>query len=325
MQASLLPIGLGAGAVSALLAATAFSGSSFSLFLLPLTPLPILLAGLGWRHHAGLVAAISTSVAVALLSGNHAGLGFAVTIGLPAWWLAYLALLARSDKEGSPTEWYPVGRLVVWCAVIGAAAVAVAIPLIGSSLEEVRETLRDFFVKGWQEAAQAGRPMPLPRGQDLKPIADIMALVLPIFAATMLTQLWILNLWLAGRIVRASGRLVRPWPDIANMELPRAATLALLGGFAGSFLPGLPGFVAELVSATFLIAFILLGLAVLHVTTRATSARGFILVALYALLVLMPWVAVFVAALGLTEQLFGIRRRFGSPPGDPPPAAANLP
>ena len=29
----------------------------------------------------------------------------------------------------------------------------------------------------------------------------------------------LLNFWLAGRITRASGRLPRPWPDIAGIEL----------------------------------------------------------------------------------------------------------
>lgn len=323
MQTGVLPIGLGAGAVSALLAATALTGSPFATFILPFTPLPILLAGLGWRHHAGLVAAISSSLVLLMIAGPVIGLGFAIALGLPAWWLAYLALLARSD-DPSATEWYPVGRLVAWCAAIGAVVVALTIPLIGGSLEEVRGALRGFFAETWKAATQMGRTFPLPAGQDPKPIFDMMALAFPILVATLFTQLWLFNLWLAGRIVRASGKLVRPWPDITGFELPRAATLALLGGFAGSLLPGLPSLVAELFSSTFLTAFMLLGLAVMHVTTRAAPARALILFALYALLVFMPWLAVFLAGLGLAEQLIGIRRRFGPPPGDPP-VAANLP
>lgn len=325
MQARLLPIGVGAGTVSALLYAAAASGSPLALALLYIAPLPILLAGIGWRHHAGIVGAVFGALALTLLIGPKTGLYFAVAVGLPAWWLAYLALLARPGEDGAPAEWYPVGRLVAWCAALGALLVAATIPMVATSLEEYRATLREVFSKALSSAGPAGQPPQLPGGQDLNALIDFMALLAPGLAATFWTLTSILNLWLAGRIVRASGRLVRPWPDLAWMELPKGATFALLGGFAGSFLPGLPSLVAELVSATFMMVFMLLGLATMHVATRATPARGFILVALYALLVLMPWISVFVATLGLTEQLFGIRRRFGAPPGAPPPAAATLP
>lgn len=320
MQVGVITIGLAAGAVSALLYAAAASGSPLALALLYIAPLPVLLAGIGWRHHAGIAGAVFGALALTLLVGPKTGVYFAIAVGFPAWWLAYLALLARQSEDGRPPEWYPVGRLVAWCAALGALLVAATVPLVASSLEEYRAALREVFSKAL-EAGPAGQKVELPGGQDPKPLIDFMALLAPGLAATFWTLTSILNLWLAGRIVRASGRLVRPWPDVARMELPRAATWALLGGFAGSFLPGLPSLLAELLSATFMMAFMLLGLAVMHVTTRSAPARGLILFALYALLVLQPWVAIFIAGLGLAEQLIGIRRRFGPPPGGPPAAA----
>lgn len=324
MQIGVLSIGLGAGAVSALLYAAAASGSPLALALLYVAPLPILLAGIAWRHHAGIAGAIFGALALTLLVGPKTGVYFAIAVGLPAWWLAYLALLARQSDDGGPAEWYPVGRLVAWCAALGALLVAATVPLVASSLEEYRAALREVFSKALEGATASGQKVELPGGQDPKPLIDFMALLAPGLAATFWTLTSILNLWLAGRIARASGRLVRPWPDVARMELPRAATWALIGGFAGSMLPGLPSLVAELLSATFMMAFMLLGLATMHVTTRAVPARGLILFALYALLILQPWIAIFIAGLGLTEQLIGIRRRFGPPPGGPP-AAANIP
>jgi len=325
MQAGVFIIGIGAGAVSALLYAAAASGSPLALALLYIAPLPILLAGIGWRHHAGIVGAVSGALALTLLVGPKTGVYFAVAVGFPAWWLAYLALLAKPGEDGAPAEWYPVGRLVAWCAALGALLVAATVPLVASSLEEYRSALREVFSKALESAGPAGQRVELPGGQDPKPLIDFMALLAPGLAATFWTLTSIVNLWLAGRIVRASGRLVRPWPDVARMDLPRAATWALLGGFAGSFLPGLPSLLAELLSATFMMAFMLLGLATMHVTTRSAPARGLILFALYVLLILQPWVAIFLAGLGLAEQLFGLRRRFGPPPGGPPAAAATLP
>jgi hypothetical protein len=325
-SAPLLLIGVAAGSVSALLYAAAASGSPLALMLLYVAPLPILIAGVGWRHHAGLVGAGFGMVALALAIGPRTGLYFALAVGLPAWWLAYLALLARPGDTEADTEWYPVGRLVAWTAGLGALLVAATVPLVASSLEEYRAALRDVFSKALLGAVPGVEPPKLPGGQDPKALIDLMAVVAPGLAATVWTLSSLVNLWLAGRICRASGRLTRPWPDVAAMDLPRGAALILAAGFLGSFLPGLPSLVAELFAATFTLAFALLGLAVMHVATRRVPARGLILFGLYAMLTLQPWIAVFLAGVGLAEQLFGVRRRFGPPPGgSPPTATAPLP
>lgn len=318
-------IGLGAGAASALLYAAAASGSPVALMLLYVAPLPILLAGVGWRHHAGLTGAAFGAVALTLTIGPKPGLYFALVVGLPAWWLAYLTLLARPGASEADTEWYPVGRLVCWCAALGALLVAATIPLVATNLEEYQAALRGVFAKALEGAGAAGEIPKLPGGQDPKALIDLMAVLAPGLAATFWTLSSIANLWLAARITRASGRLVRPWPDLAHMDLPRGAAIAMLAGFAGSFLPGLPSLVAELFAGTFLMAFTLLGLAVMHVTTRNLPARGLILFALYALLLLQPWIVIFLAGLGLAERLIGLRRRFGPPPGGPPTATVPLP
>src|SRR5215207_9936412 len=112
-------VGLGAGAAAALLFASVASGSMAAIFLFYLAPLPILIAALGWSHWAGLIAAASATTAVAILSGS---LFIAVpVIAFGAWWLGYLALLGRpaTNGGGSALEWYPVGRLIMWAALIG--------------------------------------------------------------------------------------------------------------------------------------------------------------------------------------------------------------
>lgn len=326
MTASLFLIGLGAGAASALLYVAAATGLSIALLLLYVAPLPILLAGIGWRHHAGLVGAIFGALVLSLAVGPKTGFFFMLAVGAPAWWLAYLALLARPGASEADTEWYPVGRLVVWCAIIGAALIAATIPLVANDLESYRAALREVFSQALvgPSAEAAGAPK-LPGGQDPKVLIDLMATLAPLLAATVWTMSSLFNVWLAARICRASGRLVRPWPDLARMELPRGALAGIGAAFLASFLPGLLGLVAELFAATMSTAFLLLGLAVLHVTTRAVPARGLVLFALYALLLLQPWISIFLIGVGIAEQFFGLRRRFGPPPGGPPTAAATLP
>ncbi|GLK80010.1 DUF2232 domain-containing protein [Methylopila turkensis] len=322
MTPPLILIGLGAGLSSALLYASATSGSPLALILFYVAPLPILLAGLGWRHHAGLIGAVVAALAIGLVFGPWAATFHFVMIGAPSWWLAYLALLARPGATESATEWYPIGRLVLWASVIGATLIALTIPLVGASLEEYRATLKALF----EQALQSDRPgAPQLPAENRDAIINLMTALLPIMAAAMWTIVSLANLWLAGRITRASGRLTRPWPDLPGLTYPRQATLAFLGATAASLLPGLAGFAAELYAATFLVAFALLGLAVVHTTTRVAPTRGLILFGVYALLLIQPWVGVFLAALGVAEQTVGVRKRFGPPPGPPPTATAPKP
>ena len=106
-----LGIGIGAGLVSALLFGVLLKATPLAIVLYLLAPLPILIVGLGWSHKAALVAAATGSLALALVVSPFLGLGFGTYLALPAWWLAYLALLGRPRADGQ-LEWYPTGRLL---------------------------------------------------------------------------------------------------------------------------------------------------------------------------------------------------------------------
>src|ERR1700712_2005126 len=122
-------VGLGAGAAAALLFASVTSGTWMSVPLFYLAPLPIMIAGIGWSHWSALVAAVVASAALGAGFGGVFFFAFLAGAGLPAWWLGYLALLARpGDGRAATLEWYPPGRLVVWAAVLAALVVIVAIP-----------------------------------------------------------------------------------------------------------------------------------------------------------------------------------------------------
>src|SRR6476661_6568129 len=140
----IVPIGIGAGAAAALLFASLGSGSPFAFVLFYLSPLPILIAGIGWSYVAGLIAAVFATACLGLLRDGYLALAFAVTIALPAWWLGYLALLARPADGVSPDklEWYPAGRIVLWAALIGAAVVVIAIPFFGTDAQSFQDTVK---------------------------------------------------------------------------------------------------------------------------------------------------------------------------------------
>src|SRR4051794_7873758 len=121
-------IGAGAGLASALLFAVITTGNPLAVLLYFVAPLPVILAALGWNHRAGLVAAACGFAFVALLLSVKAGLAFVLSVAAPAWWFAYLCLLAR--QENGSVEWYPIGRLLMWIALLSAiltTAVSVSI------------------------------------------------------------------------------------------------------------------------------------------------------------------------------------------------------
>jgi hypothetical protein len=117
------------------------------------------------------------------------------------------------------------------------------------------------------------------------------------------------NLWLAGLVVRLSGRLRRPWPDLTALSFPPLAAV-LYGAFlAGAFLPGLPGHVARLFAATLTMAFALVGLAVVHTVTRGIQGRAAILLGTYGCVLFLLWPILVMTIIGVAETLFGLRDR----------------
>jgi hypothetical protein len=315
-------VGLGAGAAAALLCASIASGSMFATLLLYLSPLPIMIAALGFSHWAGLLAALTAAAGLGSVLGFFFFAGFLLGMALPAWWLAYLALLARPSP--GQVEWYPIGRVVLWAAGLGAAIVTIAILQNGTDQETIRAALRKGFdeIIRAQIPGSAGGPLtPEERGRLL----DVFVVLFPPAAAVSLLVINSFNLWLAGRIVLVSGRLSRPWPDISALALPFAAPIALAVSVAGAFAPDVVGMVCGIVAAALLMVHVMVGLAVIHAVTIGMNARVLILASVYAGFVLLSvrtsWASIVLAALGLAETLFGLRGRLAAYRGPPNPPA----
>jgi len=294
-------VGLGAGAAAALLFASVVSGSLAAVFLFYLAPLPIMIAALGWSHLAGLIAAASATAVVGVLSGVF--LIAVPVIAFGAWWLGYLAMLARpaTNGGGDVLEWYPVGRLVLWAAVIGTLIVAAAVPNFGMDQESLQAALRKTYERILRDQA----------------LIDVLVVAVPPAAAIFSTITSVFNLWLAARVVKISGRLKRPWPDLAALALPPSTSALLAATIAGSFLPDLAGVLSGVFAASLLMAFAILGFAVLHAITRGMRARIVTLTGLYAAAAVFGWPVLAVALLGLAESILNIRSRVARKRGPP--------
>jgi hypothetical protein len=293
-------VGLGAGAAAALLFASVVSGSIAAIFLFYLAPLPILIAALGWSHVAGLIAAASATAAIVAVSGTFFVAVPVIAFG--AWWLGYLALLARpATNGGGALEWYPAGRLVLWAAVIGTLIVVAAVPNFGTDQQTLQAALRKTYER-------------ILRDQSL---IDLLVVAVPPAAAVFSTIINVFNLWLAARVGKISGRLKRPWPDLAALTLPASTAGFLAAAVAGSFLPDLVGVLAGACAASLLMVFAMLGFAVLHAITRGMSSRALVLAAVYAAAVVLGWPVLAMSILGLAEAAFNIRGRVARRRGPP--------
>ena len=322
MQVAL--IGVGAGAAAALLFASVTSGIGFSVILFYLAPLPIMIVALGWSHWAGFTAAVAAAAMLGGVFGIFFFATFLTMVGAPAWWLGYLALLGRPGANGGTAhvEWYPPGRLVLWAAIFGAAVVAGALVTFGGDEATIRHGLGNALDQALrlQTGAPADAPLQFPGLRDADRVIDILVLLLPPAAAVIATITQTGNLWLAGLVVKLSGRLRRPWPDLTMLSFPPLAA-AWYGAFlAGAFLPDLTGLVASLFAATLTLAFALVGFAVMHTATRHMRGRAVVLSGAYGCIVILVWPIVVMTLIGVAETLFGLRAR-SSRRG--PPAARN--
>ena len=334
-----LGIGIGAGLVSALLFGMLLKATPLAIVLYLLAPLPILIVGLGWNSRAALAAAASGSLALALVVSPYLGLGFAAYLAVPAWWLAYLALLGRSNADGT-LEWYPTGRLLGWTGATAALAfIAIAVMSAPSheAFEGQLKGLAGTIVRAQMRDLPSAPPKPgtdkpgadtsnTDKADSEKPgetadaapaateahaeLVDALARTVPAFAANGLALLLTFYLWASARIVQLSGRLPRPWPDIPSTVMPRAMLGLLAVAAILAFAPGYAGVLGTALVGSVSAVFALQGLAAFHDRSRGRPARGMMLFGLYLILFFTQGIALIVLTLfGLADTALNRRRR----------------
>jgi len=208
---------------------------------------------------------------------------------------------------------------VVWAAVLAALIVVVAIPNFGTDAESFRAGLHQALSRMLriETGAPAGTPLTVPGVSNTERLIDFMVAAIPAAAAVLATITNTFNLWLSARIVKFSGLLKRPWPQLSAMTFPPLAAAALAIAMGLSFLGGLIGIVAGVLSASLLMAFGVLGFAVLHAITQGINSRGFLLGGVYAAVIVFGWPVLVLCLLGLVEIALNIRARVARKRGPP--------
>ena len=314
-------IGIGAGLVSAVLFASTLTGSVLSIMLFYVTALPGFLAGLGWGTQAAIVSIFVGAGLTGAIIAPLAGLGYFLTLGLPIAVLCYLALLGRPAAEnavieygetsppgGGKIEWYPPGHIIAWATLMAGGIAAMSIPIFGTDIETYRTNLQDVLDKTFFSQLPDGAPPGMSK-EDMAPVVELLIRALPAALAIVWLSVMLLNMWTAGKIVTVSGRAIRPWPDFTMVNYPTHFALGFVASLVGTFAPGILSVIATGFAGAFLMAYVLLGLIVLHVMARNSPFKFIALGTVYLGIFIFGWVALVVAIVGIGEPMFRFRAR----------------
>jgi hypothetical protein len=316
-------IAIAAGCASALMFASMVSGALISVLLLYLAPLPLMVAALGWGPLCATIGGIAAAIGLGALFGLSFCIAFVVGIALPAWWLGHLALLGRptahpaSSGGAAPVtpvlEWYPVGRILLWTAGFAALTTMSVLLTLGADAATITGTIGRGLMLIWHPDDVSN--------EETKRTIEALASIAPAAAAVVAMMTLTLNLWLAAKVTATSGRLQRPWPDLKSVALPPMTLAALSVAIAFCFIGGMPAILAQTVTAALIMAYALIGFAVLHTLTLTLRNRAIWLSFTYLIVALFSWLMLAMAALGLADAVFGLRQRYLRSRPPPLPAA----
>ena len=313
-------LGLAAGFISAIVFASATAGPMLSrLILFLLTPFSLYLAGLGLGFGPLLIGSAAATAIILLLSNPLTALVYAAGEALPAIVLTRLTLTAR--EEDGKLHWYPLGRIIISAALISGALSFVYLAIQGADIEALTKAIRpeiENFAKSL--ASVPGGSEALGEAQ-IGELTSIVVASLPGAVSLSLMITALASLWLAGRVTLASGRLLRPWPDFAKIELPLGSAVLLVAATVLSFTSDRMWLLSDGLASALRLAFALLGLAVVHHVTRGSPWRGFVLTITYAgLLILSKHAMLILSLIGLAETAFHYRNsaQRAAPPPPPP-------
>ncbi len=302
-------IGVGCGLASAVLAYSAARGGvGLKLIMFILMPLPLLIGGFGWGLLASFAGAIAGSLIMTLTGGPGLGVAFLLALGLPAVGLTRLVELGRARKDGT-IEWYPAGGVLAALAAYAGLLPLFVAPAVNGDFATLKPRLLPEVTRQMRDMQEVMKSPPIP-SEQIDALVDIMVRLLPAMLAAYWMLLFLINIYLAGRIASASGRLVRPWPDLHVLSPPPWLMLVFIGGVLLSFTAGPLKLLGGGLVGGLIAAFVVFGLSVLHAI--ANGRVPWLLWFTYACLMnpLFPYGMTLVALLGLSEPLVDFRKRF---------------
>ncbi len=328
---SYLLTGIAAGVASSLLYLSGSIGTSLSIFLYFLAPLPLFITGLGWGAASAAVGAAIGVVIATAIAGLTGGLVFFVSVGFIPVVLCYYALMSRArddDEQTSPQttaarDWYPLGQLILWIAGFSTLLSVIFIVFVLPSTPELKSSMEVLFGALLDQNIELKSRL----GGE-KAVPQMVAMFIALLPVTLASYTFVMatsNLWLASKVIAASGRAIRPPFEVSTLHYPRLALLVLVGLLVATFLPGVIHTIALAGTASLSLAFMFLGLLVVHATVPNVPIRPLFFAMFYiAVFILFKYAYAALALIGIAETIFGIRQRFTTPPPPTPGAPPTI-
>ena len=197
-------------------------------------------------------------------------------------------------------------------SLYGGTLPVMMLPLIGGTYEILRAPMGEFLRR---LSARAAPDLGIPQLTDVQidALAELFVYILPGAVAAYWLGIFALNLYLAGRVARASGRLGRDWPDLPSLAYPLGFQLLAGVALAATFVPGVLGVAGVGLPGALLLAYFFAGLALMHFIARARAP--WILWLVYAgVFFIEPYTAILLMLAGLLEPTFKLKQRFGPSP-----------
>ena len=309
------PFGCLCGAVSALLFAVITTGATLALPLYLLAPVPIMVAAMGWGLRGGFSAALFATVLVGFIFTPVIGGIYGITIGFSSFLLGFLCVFSQSvEPPGGVivTRWLPPGTLLVWVGRVAVVSTLYGLFHVAPSYS----ALIDLFHQMVTEFADANPRLidgiaPGDKAAAIDEIVQVIAIAGVPLSVAITMAISVLLLYACGRLVQASGRLDRPWPDLSSTRMGNHILVTIGAGIGlAVFSSDYYALIGRAALGACLVAYCLQGLAILHAVTHPLKTRRAILITLYTTFVLLPgWPILGFALLGAADVAFDFRQR----------------
>jgi hypothetical protein len=224
-----------------------------------------------------------------------------------------LGVLSRASRDGSLR--FGPGELLAACVALAIVIAWTMMAMVGFSYGTFDAAIAEIS-GGLEQALKSAEGSEIvPEGIPVSDFVRLLVVSAPAIMSFWSVMVFALNLWLAGRVVAISGRLGRAWPDLpTSLRLPRTALVLFAGATLACLLPGVWRVAAASAASALGVAFAMQGLAAIHRLTRGRNARAGLLSALYALILFLFPLPLFIAAgVGIADNVRPLRRSPANP------------
>ena len=293
---------LGRGVLSALLFFGFSMGHPLWIMGAIFHQVPLFSVGLQYGVRNLLFSAFLSLSCVLVLNGITHALVYGLFFVGPCFLITFQALRHHTSAKNK-VRWYPSGRIVAYLTayIVGLTVLLSSALLLGDNLQVLQQALSKGLAQYNKNVEALYQPF----------IAQLV-LILPAFFASFLFILTLINAIFAQNILEKFKCNIRPTPTMGEFELPWWPWWSIAGlGVLAFFGKGGIELISLNVLGALLNAFLMEGLAIIHIYATKYEQRNLFLWIFYTLMVVFGWLALPVLIVGIFEPWLNLKERFG--------------